>query len=403
MAGKPRAEIRESDIQGLKYFGKLLPLLARLHEVGCQRDKAGNRQLHYDEYCVLMLLAMFSPLVSSLRALQQASELPKVQKRLGVGRVSLGSFSEAVQVFDPERLREIVEEVGAELAPLPHDPRLDELKQVVTLVDGTLLTALPQIAAAFWGGQPTGQRDFAWRLHTHFEVLRGVPTKLTLTEPRSSGDNSERYVLKQNLEADRCYVKDRGYQSVELFNQIVAAHSSYVCRIQEKTHLEVVREYPLSDEARSQNIVHDAVVKMGSDESPDHPVRVITLEVTPHVKRSGHKGDAGPANRGLLLIATNLLDVPAEIIALLFLYRWQIELFFRFFKCVLGCKHLLSHHPHGILIQTYCAILACLLISLWTGRKPTLRTHEMLCWYLLGLADEEDLQRHVEKLKPHAR
>jgi len=32
------------------------------------------------------------------------------------------------------------------------------------------------------------------------------------------------------------------------------------------------------------------------------------------------------------------------------------------------------HDEHGIEIQTYCAIIACMLISLWTGRKPTLQS-----------------------------
>ena len=67
-------------------------------------------------------------------------------------------------------------------------------------------------------------------------------------------------------------------------------------------------------------------------------------------------------------------------------YRWTIEVFFRFFKHVLGCRHLLSHDPVGIQIQTYCAIIACMLINLWTGRKPTLRTYEMICHYFTGLA-----------------
>ena len=347
--------------------------LAQLHDVGCQRDQAGNRQLHFDQYCVLMLLAMFSPIIDSMRSLQRVSELPKVQKRLGVKRVAVGSLSEAVAVFDPERLRAIVEDFAATVPPLTSDPRLADLKQAVTLVDGTILTVLPKIAAAFWSGKPTGRRNFAWRLHTHFEVLRGQPNKFTLTDPRNAGDSSERNVLRQQLEADRCYVLDRGFQGVKLLNDIAAAQSSYVCRIQEKTKLKVIAEYPLSDEARQQHIVHDALVKLGDRQSPDHPVRVVTVEITPHVKCSGHKGDAGPANQGLLVIATNLVDVPAEIIALLFAYRWQIELFFRFFKCLLGCQHLFSHHRHGILIQTYCAVLACLVISLWTGASPTRR------------------------------
>ena len=103
----------------------------------------------------------------------------------------------------------------------------------------------------------------------------------------------------------------------------------------------------------------------------------------------------------MLRIATNLLDVPAEIIALIYQYRWTIEIFFRFFKHVLGCRHLISHSAGGIEIQTYCAIIACMLISLWTGRKPTLRTHEMICYYITGLADDEELLAHIEELKRH--
>jgi hypothetical protein len=98
-------------------------------------------------------------------------------------------------------------------------------------------------------------------------------------------------------------------------------------------------------------------------------------------------------------IATDLLDVPAEIIGLIFQYRWTVELSFRFFKHILGCRHLLSHGQNGIEIQTYCAIIACMLLSLWTGRKPTLRTYEMVCFYFIGLADEEELLAHLAKRK----
>ena len=110
MAGRSKPKMTESDITGLKFFEKLLPLFERLHEVGCERDTAGNRDRHFEEYCCLVLLFFFHPIVDSLRALQQASELKAVQKKLGVPRVSLGSFSEARQVFDPELLKPIIGE-----------------------------------------------------------------------------------------------------------------------------------------------------------------------------------------------------------------------------------------------------------------------------------------------------
>ena len=168
------------------------------------------------------------------------------------------------------------------------------------------------------------------------------------------------------------------------------------------------QERPVSEAAGKAGVLRDIVVRLGAnskrDARPDHPVRVILVQTTPHKKTGGSKGGtAGHPSDGILRIATNLLDVPAEVIASIFQNRWTIEIFFRFFKHVLGCRHLLSQDPVGIQIQAYCAIIACLLISLWTGRKPTLRTYEMLCLYWMGWANDAELAAHLEKLKRHPR
>ena len=110
--GKTEEGIEESDITDLKYFDQLAPLLKRLHDDGCDRDRAGNRDLHYDEYCLLLLLFLFNPIVTSLRGIQQASALKKVQKKLSCSRASLGSLSEATSVFEADRLKEIIAELG---------------------------------------------------------------------------------------------------------------------------------------------------------------------------------------------------------------------------------------------------------------------------------------------------
>ena len=100
-----------------------------------------------------------------------------------------------------------------------------------------------------------------------------------------------------------------------------------------------------------------------------------------------------------MLLVTDRLDLPAEIIALLYQYRWQIELFFRWFKCILGCTHVLSYSKNGFSLQVYCALIASMLITLWSGRKPTKRTFEMLCYHLLGWAEEEELFAHIARLE----
>jgi hypothetical protein len=220
---------------------------------------AGNRTLHFDQYCMLVLLFLFNPVVRSLRAIEQASELRKVQRKLGCRRASLASLSEATDVFQPELLKEIIAELAGQLQPIARDPRLKDVQHTLTLVDGTLLKGLPVLLQAAMSDPRAAKHKAKFRLHTQFDLERG--------------------------------------------------------------------------------------------------------------------GSAGPASNGQLLIATNLLDLPAWIIALIYRYRWTIE------------------------IQTYCAIIACMLISLWTGRKPTLRTYEMICHYFTGLAEEDELLAHLAKLQ----
>ena len=72
------------------------------------------------------------------------------------------------------------------------------------------------------------------------------------------------------------------------------------------------------------------------------------------------------------------------------------------FKQLLGCRHLLSTKQNGVEIQADCAIIACLLILIHTGRTPTKRTFEMICFYLSDWASLDELERHIEKLKPQA-
>jgi hypothetical protein len=402
MAGKRRDDVREEDVTGLKYFDKLAPLLARLHDVGCQRDKAGNRKLHYDQYCTLVLLFLFNPVVRSLRAIEQASELRKVQRKLGCQRASLGSLSEATDVFQPERLKEIIAELGEQLEPIARDPRLKDVQHVLTLVDGTLMRGLPVLVQAVLADPRTAKLKAKFRLHTQFDLERGVPIRIDVTEGIGKGEADERAVLAKALESGRCYVKDRGYAKFKLFNEIVAAGSSYVCRLRDNSRYEIEEDRSLTAEDVEGDVILDALVRIGeykdAEDRPDHPLRLVVVKTTPHEKRGG---SAGPASNGLLLIATSLLDLPAWIIALIYRYRWTIEVFFRFFKHVLGCRHLLSRDPAGVEIQTYCAIIACMLISLWTGRKPTLRTYEMICHYFTGLAEEDELLAHLAKLQVH--
>jgi len=79
------------------------------------------------------LLYFFNPIVTSLRALKQVSELKKVQKSLGVTKTSLGSLSEASDVFDSELVAPLIQQLAEQAIPLETDPQLKGLNRCLSL------------------------------------------------------------------------------------------------------------------------------------------------------------------------------------------------------------------------------------------------------------------------------
>ena len=100
-----------------------------------------------------------------------------------------------------------------------------------------------------------------------------------------------------------------------------------------------------------------------------------------------------------LLLATDL-EIEAELIALIYRYRWQIELFFKWLKSILGCRHLMAESPEGVAIQIYSALIAALMLQLLTGKRPGKRAMELIRLYLMGYAELEEVLALLGLEKP---
>jgi Transposase DDE domain len=384
MSSPHPAAVVAQDLQGFKYLNNVLPLLRRLHSCGTASDRAGNRKFFADHYAALLLLYFFNPVLTSRNALLQASQLAKVQAFCGGRPVSAGSFSEAQHLFDPALLEELVTELAGRVpdAKVPED--WDCLK-ALTAVDGSLLPALPRMVWALW--LDDGHK--AAKMHVHFEVLRGIPVHATVT----TGNDSEKQQLRQALRAGRLYVIDRGYAEYRLFQDILDGGSQFIGRIRDNAVWEVVEERPVSAAAAAAGVRSDRVVWLGCDDSKEalrQPARV--LEVA-----TGKVDSRGRPE--VLLLATSCREMAAELVALAYKFRWEEELFFRWFKCVLGRRHLVSESRDGVTVRVYVALIANLLLTLWAGKKPTKRTFEMFCLFFMGWATEGELQKHLERLK----
>lgn len=392
---KKTPQVKPQQVAGAKYLRIVRDLVASLRP---HRDCA-NRDLHYDEYVQYVLLHFFTPVVTSMRGLQQVSEFDRVHRKLKLPRFSLGAFSEAGGRFDPELLKPVIQALGEQLAPTHPDPRLASLERTPTAVDGSLIDAVPTMAWALW----LDEDHRAAKLHLEFDLVKQAPANATVTH----GSGDERTVLRENLCAGKLYVTDRGYADYGLLADILDAGSSFVARLRHDAVYEVLEERPVSASARAAGIEQDLIVKLGSASAPelhDRKIRLIRIHVHDTDARPGRpnakKGLRKPSGDYTILLATDQLDLDAELLADLYRYRWQIELFFRWLKKILDIEHLLSRNHNGLTIMLYCALIASLLVALWTGRKPSKRAYELICFYFLGWIGEAELAAHLDRLSP---
>jgi hypothetical protein len=166
-----------------------------------------------------------------------------------------------------------------------------------------------------------------------------VLTSLRGLQQATGLDNVQRWT---DVKPGQFYLMDRGYIDYTLCQAIHDAQSFFLVRLKDCSTYEVLQDHPVSEQDR----------------------------------------------------------LAGDLLSLMYRYRWQVELFFRWFKCILGCTHWLSQTRSGLTLQVYVALLASLLIRLWTGRKPTKRTFEMISLYLQGWASQANLNQHLQNLKP---
>jgi hypothetical protein len=369
---KPR--LREKDLTHWKLLADFRDRLAAADGAPPEGTFADpRRRLRREDYLSLLLFGLFNPVVDSMRGLCAASELRRVQEEVCTQRVSLGSFSEAQAVIAPELLHRVFAELAAEPQPCTGDPRLAPYRDRLVAIDGTLWPALPRMTWAIWRWQHG--RESALKAHVKFNVLEQKPVGVTITTAK----RCERAVLRAQWQAGEFYVGDRYYgEDYALFGELTAAGCGYVLRLRQEAQFTVVTEFALRAEDRAASITFDGLVRLGS-RPKEVPLRLVRVQT----------------EEGELLLVTSQTpaELPAELVGLIYSYRWRIELFFKWLKCILGCRHWLAESPRGVALQIYCALIAALLLVRYAGRRPSKRAMEMIRFYLVGTATLEELTR----------
>lgn len=368
--GRTKEKIDETKLRSWKLLDDFRRRLAKVREAmpppPDKRPGGPERLLLEEDYFSLMLFGLLNPVLDTMRGLCAASHLKRVQDDVCGRKVSLGSFSEAQGVFDPEVLKQVFLNLSGEIQTSWGDARLAHLADKLKLVDGTLLPALPRMHWALW----LDEQNRAAKLHLKFSVLRQAACDALIT----TGNSCERKALREFVNKGETIVGDR-YYGLEygFLDELRDRKVSFVFRIRNNPVMEIVEELDLTEADRAAGVTWQAMVNLG-DKWKGEPIRVVKVEV------DGKQ----------LLLATDLM-IEAELVALIYRYRWQIELFFKWMKSILGCRHLMAESPDGVAIQIYSALIAALMLQLFTGKRPTKRAMEFIQMYLMGYAELDEL------------
>ena len=337
--------------------------------------KHPRRRLEQFDYLSLFLLALVNPVVKTLRAVSAASQLQRVQEEVCTRAASLGSLSEAQHLLEPQLLEKLIASLTEQIqGPPPAEPR--QAWQLWLARDSSIFPATCRMYWAQYGAGKAGQANHAVRFHVSFHLWDDRPTRVAVTP----GKTCERKVWREQLEPGAAYVGDRYFaEDYQMFGRLQKAGCHFVLRLRDEAVMNVQAENPLTPQDRAAGILSDQWVRLGSHKRYHTGlVRVLTVR-----KPSGT----------LMRLVTNLTpeQMSCREIQTLYRRRWQIECYFRWIKCLLGCRHWLAQSPQGVTVQLYLAVIAGLLLHLVLGRRPNRRLWERMQLYLMGWATVDEL------------
>lgn len=378
-------ELQEKDLQGWKLLRDFRQRLAE-HAQSFESHPSWNdtkRKLEQFDYLSAFLFGLVNPVLKTMKALCAASKTNRLQEEVCGCAISPGAFSEAQHLVEPQFLEKLIGSLSKECqGPLPPSPH--DAWQLWLARDSSIFPAMSRMVWARHGAGSPGRINNAVRLHVSFHLLEDKPVQVAVTP----GRQCERKVMREQLQAGATYVGDRYFaEDYKLFEQLEKTGCRFVLRLRDEAVVHNLEQNPLSPEELAAGIVSDYWAELGCKRRyRTAKVRVITIR-----KNSGV----------LMRLVTNISpeEMRARDIQVLYRRRWQVEGFFRWIKCLLGCRHWLAESPRGVAIQLYLAIIIGLMLQMLFGRRPNQRVWERVQMYLLGWATLGELMNEVERAK----
>ena len=376
-------DLHQWDLLGHFRQRLLAPGAAKLHPSWSDP----KRHAQDADYLSLFLFGLLHPALRTMRALCAASLWERVRREVCTQSRSRGSFSEAQHLVEPAALEQIFGDlVAAVPGPVPAEPRAAWQQWFAR--DSSLFAARPRLSWALDGGGKAGAKNNAVRLHLSFHLLDDKPARAPITP----GQSCERKVWRTDWQAGAADVGDRSFAEHDaLLGEWQERGCRYVLRLCDKAVVNVEEELPVSAAERAAGVTRQVWARLGARPAGrSERERVVWIAL---------------AAGGDLRLVPNVSpdDLDAAEVGLLDRRRWQIECFFRWLKCLLGCRHWLAESERGVTIQLYLALIASVLLPLATGRRPDKRLLELIQMDQLGWASLAELEAGVARAAAAAR
>lgn len=184
------------------------------------------------------------------------------------------------------------------------------------------------------------------KIHTMFDLLRNTPRMCVVT---GHEERDQTFMEDYIYEPGCFYIFDKMYFKSSGFMAVHKAEAYFVTRMKKKVVYEVVREL----EGTNAIILADRVIRFNSRWARHgYPYELRHIHFYSQEKNE------------VLGFLTNNFELDAATIALLYRYRWQIELFFKWIKQHLRIVSFYGTSANAVMIQIYTAFITFCLLSI---------------------------------------
>jgi hypothetical protein len=220
----------------------------------------------------------------------------------------------------------------------------------VEIIDSTTISLFKDILKSVGRKPQNGRRKGGIKVHTQINLQEKVPKLVWFSSANVHDKQSFKHM---QLEKDKIFVFDRGYNDYKVFDRFNMQGIYFVTRLKSNAVYGAIKENEIPDHTDA-GVIKDEMISIDIIEKG---VRQKSIQL----RRIAYWDEE---NQRCFEFVTNLMEMDAGHVALIYKKRWQIELLFKQLKHNFPLKFFLGDNENAIKIQIWCILIVNLLMTI---------------------------------------